>query len=216
MIKSIPSIIFLSVSLPLLLSYIFKKKYKKMINPQVIREEKYYHQVIFVNMENFQCRQHLLDKKECGEKCSYAYQKTLQNFIRSAQISICMSVYMLTLKHLNYELIQAHNRGVIVRVITDRVMLQVDPSQINFSRLKRSCVPFKVQPTNNHGMMHHKFCLIDKENPKCAKMFFGSLNLTSQGLVSNFESVILTNNLNIINRYCEEFEEMWSTFEETH
>lgn len=52
--------------------------------------------------------------------------------------------------------------------------------------------------------MHHKFCLIDKEDEESAKMFFGSLNLTKQGIVFNFDSVVLTNNLNIISKFSEE------------
>ncbi|KAG5897143.1 hypothetical protein JTB14_020872 [Gonioctena quinquepunctata] len=198
-------------SIPILLNVILKKKFKNSLKPK--DEDDFYHQIIFVDMNNFNCRQHLLDRKECGEKCSFAYQKTLQNFISSAKVSICLCVYMLTLKHLNYELIQAHKRGVSVRIITDRVMLQTKPAQINFKKLTENGICYKMQPSEQ-SMMHHKFCLIDKEEEDLAKMFFGSLNLTIQGLVSNFDTVVLTNNRNIIRRYSEEFEELWGLFEE--
>lgn len=60
--------------------------------------------------------------------------------------------------------------------------------------------------------MHHKFCLIDKEDKDLAKMFFGSLNLTTQALCKNFDAVVLTNNYSIIEKYSEEFEELWAHF----
>lgn len=72
-------------------------------------------------------------------------------------------------------------------------------------------IPYKVQPSDQ-CMMHHKFCLIDKDDKNCAKMFFGTMNLTGQGLVSNFESIVLTNNWNMIERFGQEFEELWENF----
>ncbi|XP_023027938.2 mitochondrial cardiolipin hydrolase [Leptinotarsa decemlineata] len=210
--KFLQSVLFFTFSsLPFFLTYILRKKFDVSLKSK--NEDNFYHQMIFIDSKNFGCKQHLIDKKECGENCSFTYQKTLQNFLSSAKVSICLCAYMLTLKHLNYELIQAHKRGINVRVITDQVMLQVKPVRDNFEKLKENGICYKVQPSIN-GMMHHKFCLIDKEEEELAKMFFGSLNLTSQGLVSNFDVVILTNNLNIIQRYSEEFEELWSSFKE--
>lgn len=58
-------------------------------------------------------------------------------------------------------------------------------------------------------MMHHKYCLIDENDPQGAKAFFGSVNLTAQAFCKNFEAMILTNNKNIIKKLSEEFEEMW-------
>lgn len=61
-------------------------------------------------------------------------------------------------------------------------------------------------------MMHHKFCLIDKEDPELAKLLFGSLNFTTQALTKNFDTFIITNNHNILDRFSEEFEELWEEF----
>lgn len=72
-------------------------------------------------------------------------------------------------------------------------------------------IPFKTQPSEQ-SMMHHKFCLIDKEDPELAKVLFGSLNLTAQALTKNFDAFIITNNLNILKRFSEEFEDLWEEF----
>lgn len=60
--------------------------------------------------------------------------------------------------------------------------------------------------------MHHKFCLIDKEDHELAKLLFGSLNFTIQALTKNFDSFIITNNQKIIERFSEEFEDIWNEF----
>lgn len=72
-------------------------------------------------------------------------------------------------------------------------------------------IPYKTQPSEQ-CIMHHKFCLIDKENPELAKLLFGSLNFTTQALTKNFESFIITNNHNILDRFGEEFESLWAEF----
>lgn len=60
--------------------------------------------------------------------------------------------------------------------------------------------------------MHHKFCLVDSEDPDLGKVLFGSLNFTLQGLTKNFDAFIITNNSDILKRYREEFEDLWKEF----
>lgn len=60
--------------------------------------------------------------------------------------------------------------------------------------------------------MHHKFCLIDEFDHINAQLFYGSLNLTMQGITSNWETVVFTKNQNLIKYFSEEFEYLWKTF----
>lgn len=60
--------------------------------------------------------------------------------------------------------------------------------------------------------MHHKFCLIDKEDSQLAKVLFGSTNFTAQALTNNYDSFFITNNKNILERFSEEFEDLWNEF----
>lgn len=62
--------------------------------------------------------------------------------------------------------------------------------------------------------MHHKFCLIDEKEPASAKLLLGSLNLTLQGFLENFEFVVLTNNQFMVQRFSEEFDHLWDRFKE--
>nr|CAI5858747.1 unnamed protein product [Callosobruchus analis] len=195
---------------PLIINLILHKRYQRLRKALKCRE-KFYYNVIFMDMRNFDCKQHLIHRKECGNSCSYVQLQKLLHFVASAKISICVCMYMLTLKQFSHELIKAHKRGIKIRIILDLVMSKTEASQFNIMEFIQHDIPHKNQ-ASGHSMMHHKFCLIDKEDSSLAKMFFGSMNLTGQALVSNFDSVVLTNNSNIIQRYSEEFEELWSCY----
>lgn len=60
--------------------------------------------------------------------------------------------------------------------------------------------------------MHHKFCVVDA-GTEDQKVFFGSLNLTLQGLTRNWDDVVFTTNKTFISRFGEEFNELWHLFE---
>ncbi|KAK4876508.1 hypothetical protein RN001_009014 [Aquatica leii] len=78
--------------------------------------------------------------------------------------------------------------------------------------LKEQGLKLKVQPSGRDNLLHHKFCLIDENHPKDSKIFFGTLNLTLQGMTSNFDAIIFTNNVQIVQKYRDEFEFLWSSF----
>lgn len=122
-------------TIPVLLTHLLKKKHRKSIELMKNKEDNYYYHSIFFNMDNFDCREHVRVKGECSERCSYAQLKTLVNFVASAKISISFCMYMLTIKELNLQLLIAHQRGVKVRLITDKVMAQTRAVQENLQRL---------------------------------------------------------------------------------
>lgn len=134
----LPQILIISISsVSILIIYIIKRKYKKTLN-QFTEDGKFYHQLISVDMKNFNCKPHLFEDNLCNKWCSLSYKKTLQKFISSANLSICLCVYMLTLQSLNYELLMAHKRGVIIRVITDKGMIQTKPVKAHLKKLKEN------------------------------------------------------------------------------
>lgn len=136
--KPLLSLIFLSIStvmLKLFLKWRYKKKLKAVLEEDNVSQ--YYHQCKFVDMRHFNCRAHLIERKECGEECSLVYEKEIVSFITSAKKSICMCMYIITLKDVIFAVINASKRGVIVRVITDKVMLKTDVMQKNFGRLEK-------------------------------------------------------------------------------
>ncbi|XP_056643171.1 mitochondrial cardiolipin hydrolase-like [Diorhabda sublineata] len=198
-------------TLPVVLSYLLDRKYRRKIKLITEDDNKFYNQLLSVTMKNFNCKPHVIEKNECSENCSLAYQKIIQTFISSAKSSICLCIYIFTLKSLTYELIKAHKRGVDVRVISDQIMFETKSQRKNFSILSKNEIPYKLHSPRSIKM-HHKFCLIDKDDPERAKMFSGSLNLTNQGFCYNFDNTVLTNNIYVIKRFSDEFEKLWNLF----
>ncbi|KAJ3662183.1 hypothetical protein Zmor_006539 [Zophobas morio] len=125
-----------------------------------------------------------------------------------------MCMYHLTLKQVADELIKAQRRGITVRIITDYITSRIEHSKM---KLLKNTHGFDVRtPPCNDSFMHHKYCLIDAEDADLQKLFLGSLNLTLQGCVANFEFVVITNNPHMIREYSKEFNVLWNTFEESN
>lgn len=111
-----------------------KWRYEKRL--QEDNNSQYYHQCKFINMNQFNCRPHLLEGTQCCEDCASVYEKEILSFISSAKLSICMCMYMISLKEVISALIKASKRKVKVQVITDKVMLKTEVIQRNMKRLE--------------------------------------------------------------------------------
>lgn len=64
--------------------------------------------------------------------CKGKNEARLIKLINSARISICLSMYIFTCKSLANAIVEAHARGVVVRIITDTSMLYSSNSQAHF------------------------------------------------------------------------------------
>ncbi|XP_022920636.2 mitochondrial cardiolipin hydrolase [Onthophagus taurus] len=191
---------------PIIAILIEKWKFKN--NTNINRDKNYYYKCIFITYENYSCLQHVYNTTSCGEKCSYAYLTEILNLLKSAKSSISMCMYHLSLQQIFQEIINAKLRGVSIRIITDREMEFNSGSKI--SRLRQEGVEIKTQSIAElTGYLHHKFCLIDK-NYDSQIMWFGSLNLTLQGICSNWDNIVITNNNDIILRFSNAFENLWT------
>ncbi|XP_008199667.1 mitochondrial cardiolipin hydrolase [Tribolium castaneum] len=200
--------------LPMILNYLIKRRHKfklkKLRDEKWDQDSSYYH-CIFFTMKNVMCSSHFNTHTACEDNCSVTHLNTLLRFLGSAKYSISLCMYMVTLKQVTDELIKAEDRGVKVRIITDHVMYKMERSK---TKLLKERYGFEVRtPPYQDSLMHHKYCLVDAEDPNLQKMFLGSLNLTVQGCLKNFEFVCITNNSTMIKRYNEEFESLWTTFE---
>lgn len=61
--------------------------------------------------------------------------------------------------------------------------------------------------------MHHKFAIVDANKPN-AKVLYGSLNLSMQALLKNFENSIISSNPEVVDRFNDEFEHLWHSFDD--
>ncbi|XP_044754168.1 mitochondrial cardiolipin hydrolase [Coccinella septempunctata] len=192
---------------PIILTYFLKRK-KKENKRKNINEEKYYYRNLFMFNRKL-CRDHVIKSNPCDINCPQRNLKILVDCIGSARRSISICVLTLQLLNIFQELLKAHERGVNVRIILDKEMIAENSPRLQ--KLKEKGIPVKTQVEKS--CLHHKFCIVDEDDEVLAKMFFGSMNFTLQGLVRNYEHVTLTNNYEMIKRFLEEFNLLWNEFE---
>lgn len=128
----------------------------------------------------------------------------LMSTLQKARKSIDVCVFMITCKELTDILISAHQRSVIVRIITDNENVFTSGSQIEV--LRRAGV--QVRTDNASYLMHHKFAVIDEE-----VLVNGSLNWTLQGVCGNQENIIITDSVEMVTPFLKKFESLWDVYD---
>jgi len=128
-------------------------------------------------------------------------QTALRNAIRNAKSSVDLAAYNTNEIFLVNELIDAYNRGVRVRVITDD-----ETSNTGWS----GGVPFPVLYGNQgSGLMHNKFLIIDPLDAESSLLVTGSMNFTSNQMRKDPNHLIFIQDQSLAKAYTLEFEEMW-------
>ena len=73
----------------------------------------------------------------------------------------------------------------------------------------RCCIPTKVDTSDEK--MHHKFAIFDGE-----EMISGSYNWTRSAADSNYENVVVTDDVSLIRSFSDEFERLWEALPDFH
>jgi phosphatidylserine/phosphatidylglycerophosphate/cardiolipin synthase-like enzyme len=115
-----------------------------------------------------------------------------------ARVSIDIAAYDLNLWSLRNALIDAHRRGVQVRMVTETNNL--DRREIG--ELQDAGIP--ILDDNREGLMHNKFVIIDRE-----QVWTGSMNFTLNGAYRNDNNLIQIRSAELAQDYLVEFEEMF-------
>ena len=127
-------------------------------------------------------------------------EETIIKWINNANKSIHILIYSFTLDSIANALINAHNRGVDVKVVFEK-------SQIGrgseYQRLKKAGVPVR-NDTNSH-LMHNKVMIIDGKI-----VFTGSYNWSFNAEKYNDENLIVIKSEWIAEEYEKKFEEIWN------
>ncbi|MGA9347330.1 MAG: phospholipase D-like domain-containing protein [Anaerolineae bacterium] len=128
------------------------------------------------------------------------YWNLIRPMLRSSKKSIDIGVFFLTHKLITADLIDAHQRGVKVRVIIDATAAKDDYTKHEILRV--AGIPVKVE--NWGGKMHMKCALIDGRT-----LITGSMNWTSAGEYNNDENTIVINSERIGRQFASLYEGMW-------
>ena len=125
---------------------------------------------------------------------------TLHVLLENAKRSIDICVFTISDQSLSKRLLDAHMRGVAVRIISDDKKVNDRGSQVY--NLKKAGVKVKIDHSRYH--MHNKFGVIDNRIS-----FTGSYNWTYTATKHNQENLLITTNYDIVRQFGEEFEKLW-------
>lgn len=131
-----------------------------------------------------------------GEEC----REAIISQIRFATEKIRVCVFTISDNRISQELIEAHQLGKKVQILTDNEK-QFDMGS-DIEQFRNCGIPVVIDQTKAH--MHHKFALIDSQTA-----ITGSYNWTRSAATSNHENVLISKDPNIFKAYEKEFESLW-------
>jgi phosphatidylserine/phosphatidylglycerophosphate/cardiolipin synthase-like enzyme len=124
--------------------------------------------------------------------------RALANAIHQARMSVDVAAYDLNLWSIRDALLDAHHRGLTVRMVTDSDNL--DGPEIQDLRL----AGIQVLGDRREGLMHNKFLVIDRQD-----VWTGSMNLTINSAYRNNDNLVHIRAPRLAEDYTVEFEEMF-------
>jgi phosphatidylserine/phosphatidylglycerophosphate/cardiolipin synthase-like enzyme len=122
--------------------------------------------------------------------------------INSAQNSLDIAIYSITKKEIVDSIISAKNRGVSIRIITDKQEAATKAQKQELSLLKASGVP--IRKNTHKGLMHMKVTIADG---KVATT--GSYNYSNGATFDNDEVFVVINDTKAAQDFESQFERMW-------
>lgn len=125
----------------------------------------------------------------------------LQKFVQSAQKSMDVAIFDITLDKLVHEILVA-SKKLPVRIIVDKRQAKGQNSLVS-TLIKAGA---QVRFGHQRGIMHNKFTIVDKKMIET-----GSFNYSNNATFNNHENQIYLANPTIVARYQEEFEKMWAS-----
>ena len=118
--------------------------------------------------------------------------------IDNAKLSIDVAAYSLSLNSVRYALINAHDRGVTVRMVMESTNMERSDPQA----LIAAGIP--IIGDERQGLMHDKFIVIDK-----SEVWLGSMNFTDSGTYEDNNNLLRILSTKIAENYSVEFNEMF-------
>ena len=125
----------------------------------------------------------------------------IRSFLGQAKSSVDICVFTITDDRLTSAVLEAHGRGVKIRIITDNDKAADLGSDAD--RFLEAGIQLRVDRTQYH--MHHKFAIADR-----SLLLNGSYNWTRGAAESNEENFIITDEKKLVAAFSTAFEELWS------
>lgn len=135
-----------------------------------------------------------------GPACLDAITRQLEGSER--HVDIC--VFTITDDRLASAILDAHGRGVRLRIVTDDDKAYDRGSDVH--RLADAGIEVRVDQSDHH--MHHKFAVFDRET-----VVTGSYNWTRSAAQHNAENILVSDDDRLVKPYQRVFDEMWERLE---
>jgi phosphatidylserine/phosphatidylglycerophosphate/cardiolipin synthase-like enzyme len=137
-----------------------------------------------------------------GDACLSA----ILGLLGKARVSLDICVFTITDDRIARAILEAHARGVRVRVITDNDKQYDGGSDIE--RLRGAGIALKVDETEHH--MHHKFALVDGTT-----LLNGSYNWTRSAGSFNEENLVVSSEPALVQAFARQFTALWDALART-
>lgn len=127
----------------------------------------------------------------------------LRGLIKQAGHTLDICLYTITDNRLARPIVDAHRRGVSVRILTE--CTKADALGSDIEHMADAGIPVKMDDSEL-ALMHHKFALFDG-----AVVATGSYNWTRGAAEDNWENLIVTDDERVVSPFAKEFERLWKT-----
>jgi phosphatidylserine/phosphatidylglycerophosphate/cardiolipin synthase-like enzyme len=117
-----------------------------------------------------------------------------------ARRSVDACVFTITDDRISNAILEAHRRGVAIRILSDNDKAFDTGSDIE--RFRAAGIPVRIDHTPYH--MHHKFAIFDG-----SVLLNGSYNWTRSAAEYNKENFLLTGDRRLVNAFTQLFEKLW-------
>jgi phosphatidylserine/phosphatidylglycerophosphate/cardiolipin synthase-like enzyme len=134
-------------------------------------------------------------------------QELLLRLIDREQESIKLAIYAFTDGEIAQALVEAHQRGVKIEVVTDISCLRDKFNKIEYLQ-EKGIVVLVYNPSNKtvlNNIMHNKFVIFGKNVGGKSLVWTGSFNITKSARLNNQENIIILDEMHIIDRYSKQF-----------
>lgn len=124
----------------------------------------------------------------------------IRQMIAGATQTVDICVFTITDDRISEAILDAHGRGISVRVITDDEKSFDLGSDID--RFRAANLPLRTDRSEFH--MHHKFAIFDAR-----RLLTGSYNWTRGAARDNLENIVVTADTGLIARFGQAFDRLW-------
>ena len=136
-----------------------------------------------------------------GPACKHC----IMSAIREAKNTLNICVFTISDDSISDVILEAFQRGVEVRIITDNYKVYDEGSDI--IELSENGVLVRIDDSENH--MHHKFMVADDRIT-----ITGSYNWTRSAERYNQENIVRVNDVEFSRQFNQEFEKLWASAKE--